>query len=210
MAQGEERLLEIVRCAVCLEVVVDPKTNTCGHTFCGLCLQACEETGLCPGCRAPLHPEIGVNIMLRELVQHLFPEPGAAPSPAITQEAALPEDSDSNAESEEYHWFFHGKVYTHQFVNAETMQTWLWNEHTGDWIFEKVDDRATPFYVSEGPPEDDPPYHWFFHGKVYTHQFANTETGQTWLWNENTDEWIYEEEDDRGTPFFVADGPPRR
>lgn len=59
---------------------------------------------------------------------------------------------------------------------------------------------------SASAPESD--YHWFFRGKVYTHQFLNAETGQTWLWNEATEDWIYEEDDDKATPFFLKDGPP--
>jgi hypothetical protein len=63
-------------CAVCMEILVLPVTNRCGHTLCAPCYtRLMNGTGVaraCPMCRAPLHVA-DVAIQLRNLVESRYP-----------------------------------------------------------------------------------------------------------------------------------------
>lgn len=63
-------------CAVCMEILVLPVTNRCGHTLCAPCYtRLTSETGVaraCPMCRGPLHVA-DVAIQLRNLVESRYP-----------------------------------------------------------------------------------------------------------------------------------------
>lgn len=75
------------RCAVCLDILLDPCVGQCGHDFCKRCLlrwrnasrSACVR---CPLCKqsvyAPGQAEVGVCVRLKTLVEKLFPELVAA------------------------------------------------------------------------------------------------------------------------------------
>ena len=60
-------------CAICAQMLVDPLTLHCGHSFCQLCLAAMwaakhkpnPMTLQCPVCRQPWRNLPGVNIQLR-------------------------------------------------------------------------------------------------------------------------------------------------
>lgn len=60
-------------CAVCSDVLLDPMSLHCGHTFCQLCLaRVWRSSGrlppdrlLCPVCRLPWRNFPGINITLR-------------------------------------------------------------------------------------------------------------------------------------------------
>ena len=44
-----------LECAVCFQLLTDPTTSPCGHTFCGVCLlRAHDHVAACPLCRAEL------------------------------------------------------------------------------------------------------------------------------------------------------------
>ena len=66
-------LVDDTSCAVCAEVLVDPCTLHCGHSFCQLCLASIWKSNLsrsplhqlCPICRQPWANFPGVNIQLR-------------------------------------------------------------------------------------------------------------------------------------------------
>ena len=63
-------------CAVCMEILVLPVTNRCGHTLCAPCYsRLMNGTGVaraCPMCRGPLHVA-DVAIQLRNLVESRYP-----------------------------------------------------------------------------------------------------------------------------------------
>ncbi|XP_073692731.1 E3 ubiquitin-protein ligase TRIM39-like [Garra rufa] len=45
---------ELLQCHICLDVLADPVTTSCGHNFCNVCIEACWESGelyLCPLCK---------------------------------------------------------------------------------------------------------------------------------------------------------------
>lgn len=62
-------------CAVCLDVLKDPVTTHCGHSYCKHCIEGCwdhmEETGTyrCPQCRETFNsrPVLRRNNMLAEV-----------------------------------------------------------------------------------------------------------------------------------------------
>uniref|UniRef100_A0A8C1ZIE8 RING-type domain-containing protein n=2 Tax=Cyprinus carpio TaxID=7962 RepID=A0A8C1ZIE8_CYPCA len=66
-------------CHCCYQVLVDPTTLTCGHSFCRHCLANWWASALprvrrdCPECRAVWTGFPKVNILLRDVVEKLFP-----------------------------------------------------------------------------------------------------------------------------------------
>ena len=72
----EQSGLSDVSCVVCSEVLMDPCTLHCGHSFCLLCLasmwkkmnMAAASNLKCPVCREPWGSYPGVNIQLRYVI----------------------------------------------------------------------------------------------------------------------------------------------
>ncbi|XP_077093950.1 bifunctional apoptosis regulator-like [Siphateles boraxobius] len=63
-------------CHCCYEVLVEPTTLPCGHSFCRHCLASCWASAPrthCPECRAVWQGFPRVNILLRDAVEKLFP-----------------------------------------------------------------------------------------------------------------------------------------
>ncbi|XP_060750880.1 bifunctional apoptosis regulator-like [Tachysurus vachellii] len=65
-----------VTCLCCYDVLLDPTTLSCGHSFCRHCLamwtQSCRKA-MCPTCRRIWHSFPKVNISFRDLVEKHFP-----------------------------------------------------------------------------------------------------------------------------------------
>ncbi|XP_039646772.1 tripartite motif-containing protein 5-like isoform X2 [Perca fluviatilis] len=69
---------EKLSCPVCLELLTEPLTLPCGHSFCSSCVRAHWDTeaasqSSCPVCRETFTPRpvLQTNIVLAELVEHL-------------------------------------------------------------------------------------------------------------------------------------------
>ncbi|XP_070580002.1 bifunctional apoptosis regulator-like [Ptychodera flava] len=66
------------QCGCCYELMVQPTTLNCGHSFCRLCLarwwQSSKDT-TCPGCRQPWRGFPHINIIMRTTLEKLFPVP---------------------------------------------------------------------------------------------------------------------------------------
>merc|ERR1719436_1069357 len=61
-------------CSICMKLLLDPVTVSCGHTFCRACLQrSLGYRGVCAVCRAPIAAGQGVNILVRSIISERFP-----------------------------------------------------------------------------------------------------------------------------------------
>uniref|UniRef100_A0A671M9U8 E3 ubiquitin-protein ligase TRIM39-like n=1 Tax=Sinocyclocheilus anshuiensis TaxID=1608454 RepID=A0A671M9U8_9TELE len=63
---------ELLQCHICLEVLTDPVTTSCGHNFCNVCIEACWETGQlyrCPLCKEGFDskPELKINVAFQKV-----------------------------------------------------------------------------------------------------------------------------------------------
>ncbi len=64
---------ELLQCQICLEVLNDPVTTSCGHNFCNVCIEACWESAqlyLCPLCKEGFEskPELKINVAFQKVV----------------------------------------------------------------------------------------------------------------------------------------------
>jgi Lon protease-like protein len=98
-----ERLREVAHkeldCLVCYNMMLDPTTTSCGHTFCRRCLaRVMDHSNICPMCRTNLHipPSLqnkGSNILLNSLLQGLCPDLVAARKMAVETEEQAGDDA---------------------------------------------------------------------------------------------------------------------
>eukprot|EP00640_Fibrocapsa_japonica_P002174 CAMPEP_0113940442 /NCGR_PEP_ID=MMETSP1339-20121228/6567_1 /TAXON_ID=94617 /ORGANISM="Fibrocapsa japonica" /LENGTH=342 /DNA_ID=CAMNT_0000944273 /DNA_START=45 /DNA_END=1073 /DNA_ORIENTATION=+ /assembly_acc=CAM_ASM_000762 len=71
--------ISILECGVCLSLLCEPISLSCGHSFCRHCLVRTlkKSRKKCPSCRAVCHtsPEDQAeNVVVTSVAQHLFPE----------------------------------------------------------------------------------------------------------------------------------------
>ncbi|KIX02820.1 uncharacterized protein Z518_08763 [Rhinocladiella mackenziei CBS 650.93] len=98
-----ESLREIIRpeveCQVCYQIMLDPLTTCCGHTFCRKCFaRAMDHSHYCPMCRRRLPTLSSVqsepsNKRITHLIQHLWPDLLAARKAMVEQEDAIDEET---------------------------------------------------------------------------------------------------------------------
>ena len=79
----DDELREQLECNVCTDVLLNPVTTPCGHTFCKECLsRAVDVRNQCPLCRTILLggacAEIPVNVTLASVISKLLPASLAA------------------------------------------------------------------------------------------------------------------------------------
>lgn len=68
------------QCSCCFELMVEPTTLNCGHSFCRFCLAQwwnASKHSTCPDCREPWAGFPKVNIVLRKTIKILFPQEAA-------------------------------------------------------------------------------------------------------------------------------------
>lgn len=79
-----ERLREVSQreldCLVCYNLMLDPTTTSCGHTFCRRCLgRVMDHSSICPFCRRELHVPASLqnqssNVILNSLLNGMCPD----------------------------------------------------------------------------------------------------------------------------------------
>ncbi|XP_045567116.1 tripartite motif-containing protein 16-like [Salmo salar] len=78
-------------CSVCLDLLKEPVTTACGHSYCRICIEGCWDQDVqkgvysCPQCTETFtpRPNLRKNNMLAEVVEKLKTGLQAAPSPAL-------------------------------------------------------------------------------------------------------------------------------
>ncbi|KAF3042385.1 hypothetical protein E8E12_006681 [Didymella heteroderae] len=92
-----ERLREVtyqeLDCLVCYNMMLEPTTTTCGHTFCRRCLaRVMDHSNICPFCRRDLHVPASLqtkqcsNAVLNSLLNGLCPDLVASRAEAVKAE----------------------------------------------------------------------------------------------------------------------------
>jgi Lon protease-like protein len=91
-----ERLQDVTQkeldCLVCYNLMLEPTTTTCGHTFCRRCLsRVMDHSNICPFCRRHLHVPASLqhqsgNAILNSLLNGLCPELLTARAAALKAE----------------------------------------------------------------------------------------------------------------------------
>jgi len=64
-------------CPVCQQLLFEPITTSCGHTFCKSCaLRSVDHDNKCPMCRSVIviTPEFGIAALLQQIIRQNFPE----------------------------------------------------------------------------------------------------------------------------------------
>ncbi|KAF1974695.1 hypothetical protein BU23DRAFT_89154 [Bimuria novae-zelandiae CBS 107.79] len=97
-----ERLRDVVQkeldCLVCYNMMLDPTTTSCGHTFCRRCLvRVMDHSSICPMCRKGLHMPASLqnkpsNALLSALLNGLCPDLVAARQRAVEAEEHAADD----------------------------------------------------------------------------------------------------------------------
>ncbi|KAF1842445.1 ATP-dependent protease-like protein [Cucurbitaria berberidis CBS 394.84] len=97
-----ERLRDValkeMDCLVCYNLMLDPMTTTCGHTFCRRCLaRAMDHSSICPFCRRGLHVPASLqnqssNSTLNSILNALCPDLVTARAAALRAEEQAGDD----------------------------------------------------------------------------------------------------------------------
>lgn len=74
-ADDEEEVPNEFECIICMKLLLDPVTVSCGHTFCRECLErSLGYRGFCALCNAPIVMGQNVNVLIRGIIQERYPK----------------------------------------------------------------------------------------------------------------------------------------
>ncbi|XP_026990643.2 E3 ubiquitin-protein ligase TRIM39-like isoform X2 [Tachysurus fulvidraco] len=88
-----ESIMQYLKCSICMDVLKEPVTTNCGHTFCKPCLNRHMSTNnrVCPLCKSQL-PELKVNIVLKEILKEIQKPMARSPDEFTGQPGEVPCD----------------------------------------------------------------------------------------------------------------------
>jgi len=99
---AEEDVPPEFECSICMKLLLDPVSVSCGHTFCRACLQkSLGYRGVCAVCRAPVADGQGVNVLIRSIVSERFPRALARRHQEIEEELRATENAADEARRRE-------------------------------------------------------------------------------------------------------------
>ncbi|CAD7968141.1 unnamed protein product [Amoebophrya sp. A25] len=74
-AGGPSGISPEFECALCLRLLLDPVSVSCGHTFCRSCIEtSLDHRSACPLCRQPIVAGRSINVLIQNLIQTRYPE----------------------------------------------------------------------------------------------------------------------------------------
>lgn len=78
MEEPEENIPPEFECSICMKLLLEPVSVTCGHTFCRACLEeSLGYRGVCAVCRAPVAGVQAVNVLIKNIIAERFPRTNA-------------------------------------------------------------------------------------------------------------------------------------
>lgn len=81
-------------CAVCMKLLLDPVSTSCGHTFCKTCIErSLDFRTQCPLCRATLIGGTNVNVLIANLIEQRYPDQLRARREGVRDEVREEEDA---------------------------------------------------------------------------------------------------------------------
>jgi len=86
---------DAMECTLCMEMLYEPVTTPCGHTFCQNCFaRAMDHHNRCPMCRVVLHVgrKLPVTVALRSILKRSFPEQYEARQADVEKAQKVEED----------------------------------------------------------------------------------------------------------------------
>jgi hypothetical protein len=88
-----EKLESELICSICTEVLLNPTTTSCGHSFCYDCLEEWEDRNpTCPTCRAPIdckHKSIVLKSLNEKFVLQFYPESAKTARITLSEERKM-------------------------------------------------------------------------------------------------------------------------
>jgi hypothetical protein len=71
--ETKENLIDTLMCSICYELLFEPITLMCQHTFCKRCIKV-SEFNPCANCRLVTFAPPQKNIILNDIIKNIFPE----------------------------------------------------------------------------------------------------------------------------------------
>eukprot|EP00927_Polykrikos_kofoidii_P072251 TRINITY_DN68391_c0_g1_i1.p1 TRINITY_DN68391_c0_g1~~TRINITY_DN68391_c0_g1_i1.p1 ORF type:complete len:592 (+),score=96.60 TRINITY_DN68391_c0_g1_i1:54-1778(+) len=97
-ADADEDVSPEFECSICMKLLFEPISVSCGHTFCRRCLtQSLDYRSLCAICRAPVTGGQNVNILIKDLIANRYPRTLARRTVEL-RDARIAAEEGANAE----------------------------------------------------------------------------------------------------------------